>query len=620
MKHDLPPAGLAPPPKLRGNVGAIVVIGTIAALYFAREILIPFALALTLTFLLTPVVARFQKLHAGRVASVLATVLVSVAVAGGISWIIATQLVDVANQVPLYSENIRARIEAFHLPATGQIGQVAKSVQKIVEVFTTPTAPAAALAPQGRKQNKPNVPPSTVAPTPVRIIQPSASGWAELRDWGTPVLAPLGRAGMVLIFTVFMLLKREDLRNRLLRLAGIGQLNLMTQALDDASRRVSRYLLMQFLVNASFGTLFGFGLYCIGVPNPALWGVFAGMLRYVPYVGTLVAATLPLALSLAVFDGWLRPLLVFTLVAGLELITANFVEPWLYGTRVGISSLALLVTAVFWTVLWGPAGLILSTPLTVCVVVVGRYFPQLSFLHTLLGDEPVLAADAQIYQRLLAMDQLEAQGVVDKFLKGRPLVELYDSVLVPALSMAEQDRHKGALGAAREEFFFLSINEMVVELSEHQLADTTATADTAEHLNHRIVCLPAYDRADEIMSAMLAQILEQKGYATLSFPILGSSPNECLASTESDPGDVVCISALPPYAFAPARAMCRQIRERFPKLKVVICVWGFSGDTQKAMARFERTQPDRLSTSLAEAVEHVQELVRAKPEAMPLVA
>lgn len=620
MKHDLPPAGLAPPPKLRGNVGAIVVIGTIAALYFAREILIPFALALTLTFLLTPVVARFQKLHAGRVASVLATVLVSVAVAGGISWIIATQLVDVANQVPLYSENIRARIEAFHLPATGQIGQVAKSVQKIVEVFTTPTAPAAALAPQGRKQNKPNVPPSTVAPTPVRIIQPSASGWAELRDWGTPVLAPLGRAGMVLIFTVFMLLKREDLRNRLLRLAGIGQLNLMTQALDDASRRVSRYLLMQFLVNASFGTLFGFGLYCIGVPNPALWGVFAGMLRYVPYVGTLVAATLPLALSLAVFDGWLRPLLVFILVAGLELITANFVEPWLYGTRVGISSLALLVTAVFWTVLWGPAGLILSTPLTVCVVVLGRYFPQLSFLHTLLGDEPVLAADAQIYQRLLAMDQLEAQGVVDKFLKGRPLVELYDSVLVPALSMAEQDRHKGALGAAREEFFFLSINEMVVELSEHQLADTTATADTAEHLNHRIVCLPAYDRADEIMSAMLAQILEQKGYATLSFPILGSSPNECLASTESDPGDVVCISALPPYAFAPARAMCRQIRERFPKLKVVICVWGFSGDTQKAMARFERTQPDRLSTSLAEAVEHVQELVRAKPEAMPLVA
>jgi predicted PurR-regulated permease PerM len=619
MKHD-PPLRPGVQAKFRSEAGAIVLLGTIAALYFAREILVPFAFALTLTFLLTPVVARLQKLHAGRVGSVLTSVLVSVAVAGGISWIIANQLVDVANQIPLYRQNIRARIEAFHLPATGQIGQVAKSVQEIVEVFTTPSAPSPALAPQDRKHNQPNAPPAAVSPTPVRIVQPSASGWTELRELGTPVLAPLGRAGMVLIFTIFMLLKREDLRNRLLRLAGLGQLNLMTQALDDASGRVSRYLLMQFLVNAGFGTLFGFGLYCIGVPNPALWGVVAGMLRYVPYVGTLVAATLPLALSLAVFAGWLRPLLVFLLVAGLELIVANFVEPWLYGTRVGISSLALLVTAVFWTVLWGPAGLILSTPLTVCVVVLGRYFPHLSFLHTLLGDQPVLVAEAQIYQRLLAMDQLEAQTVVDEFLKGRPLVELYDSVLLPALSMAEQDRHKGAIDAAREEFFFLSINEMVVELSEYQLADTTALAGTADHPDHRIVCLPAHDRADEIMAAMLAQILDQKGYATLSFPLLGSSPNESLASIESNPGDVVCISALPPYAFAPARAMCRQIRERFPTLKVVICVWGFSGDTRKAMARFDRTQPDRLSTSLAEAVEHVQELVHAKPEATPLVA
>ena len=618
MKHDRPPAGPSASPRLRGDAGAIVLLGTIAALYFAREILIPLAFALTLTFLLTPVVARLQKLHAGRVVSVITAVVVSVGVAGGISWIIATQLVDVANQIPLYSENIRARVTAFHLPSTGQIGQAAKSVKEIEEVFNPPSAPTPAVA-KGRNENKPSVPPAAVPPTPVRIVQPSASGWAELRNLGTPVLAPLGRAGMILIFTVFMLLKREDLRNRLLRLAGLSQLNLMTQALDDASGRVSCYLLMQFLVNAGFGVLFGFGLYCIGVPYPALWGAGGGILRYVPYVGTLISATLPLALSLAVFDGWLRPLLVFLLVVSLELIVANFVEPWLYGTRVGISSLALLVTTVFWTVLWGPAGLIMSTPLTVCVVVLGRYFPQLSFLHTMLGDEPVLAAEAQIYQRLLAMDQVEAQAVVDEFLKGRPLVELYDLVLVPALSMAEQDRHKGAIDAAREEFLFLSINEMVVELSEYRLADTTAIMDAGDHSDHRVVCLPAHDRADEITSAMLAQILDQKGFATLSFP-LGSSLHECLASLASNPGDVVCISALPPYAFAPARAMCKQIRELSPKLKVVVCVWGFSGDTQKAMARFDRTQPDRLSTSLAEAVEHVQELVLPKPEAAPLVA
>jgi len=614
MKHDPPPAGPVASPRLRCDAGAIVLIGTVAALYFAREILIPFAFALTLTFLLTPAVALLQRLHAGRVVSVVTTIAVSVTVAGGISWIIATQLVDVANQIPLYSENIRARVEAFHLPATGEIGQAAKSVQEIVEVLTISNAPSPAPPSQGRKQSGPKAQPAAGSPTPVRIVPPPASGWAQFRDLGRPVLAPLGRAGMVLIFTVFMLLKREDLRNRLLRLAGLGQLNLMTQALDDASGRVSRYLLMQFLVNAGFGALFGLGLFCIGVPNAALWGVLAGILRYVPYVGTLVAATLPLALSLAVFGGWLRPLLVFFLVASLELITGNVIEPWLYGTRVGISSLALLVTTVLWTVLWGPAGLILSTPLTVCVVVIGRYFPQLSFLHTLLGDDPVLAAEAQIYQRLLAMDQVEAQTVVDEFLKGRPLVELYDSVLIPALRMAEQDRHKGALSADREEFLFLSINEMVVELSEYQPADTTAPANAGDPPNHRIICLPAYDRADEIIAAMLAQILDQKGFATLSFPLLGSSLNECLSSIGSEPGDVVCISALPPYAFAPTRAICKQVRERFPKLKVVICVWGFSGDTHKAMARFERTQPDRLSTSLAEAVEHVQELVYPVPE------
>ncbi len=329
-------------------------------------------------------------------------------------------------------------------------------------------------------------------------------------------------------------------------------------------------------------------------------------------MGTLVAATLPLALSLAVFDGWLQPMLVFALVASLELITGNFLEPWLYGTRVGISSLALLVTSVFWAVLWGPAGLILSTPLTVCLVVLGRYVPHLSFLHILLGDEPVLAADAQLYQRLLAMDQMEAHTIAGAFLKGRPLVELYDSVLIPALTMAEQDRHKGSIDSVREEFLFLSINEMLAEFSEYQAPESD------QHPVHRILCIPAHDRADEITAAMLAQLLEKKGCVTMSFPIAGASPEEMLTAVGAGPNDVVCISSLPPYAFAPARAVCKQIRERFPNLKVVVCVWGFSGDLEKAVARFERTQPDRLCTTLAAAVERLQELIHPQPEATPL--
>ena len=619
MKPGPPPALPTTRPKPGGSTGVLVLFGTVAALYFAREILIPFAFALTLTFLLTPAVTFLQRLRIGRAVSVLATVLVAIATTGGIGWLVVSQLVDVANQLPLYREHIHAKIEAFHVPVTGNLGHAAESVQEVVREVTSAGAPSPAAFPRGRDPKRTNAPPAPASPVPVRVVQPATNEWTQLRDLGPPVLAPLGRAGMVLIFTIFMLLQREDLRNRLLRLAGLGQLNLMTQAIDDASSRVSRYLLMQFLVNASFGTVFGLGLYCIGVPYAALWGAVAGMLRIVPYVGTLAAATLPLALSLAAFDGWHRPLLVFLLFAGLELIVGNFVEPWLYGAHVGISSLALLVAAVFWAVLWGPAGLILSTPLTVCVVVLGRYVPHLSFLHILLGDEPVLATEAQIYQRLLAMDQLEAHTVVDQFLKGRPLVELYDAVLIPALSMAEQDRHKGAIDAVREEFLFLSINEMIAEFSEYRLADIPSGPDPApapgatEHFDARVLCLPAHDRADEITASMLSQILEQKGFATLSFPVVGPSLNEVLASIEAGPGDIVCISALPPYAFAPARAMCKQIRERFPKLKVVVCVWGFTGDAQKAITRFERTQPDRLSTSLAEAVAHVLEIYKAAP-------
>jgi predicted PurR-regulated permease PerM len=598
------------------NAGTVVLVfAIVAALYFARDILIPLAFALTLTFLLTPAVTYLEKLRMGRVLPVILTVLVSMAAAGWITWIIANQLVDVASQLPTYRQNIHAKIEALRNRGTGPLGRAADSAQDIRREISGPGAPAIAATSPVQNQKQRNTPRAPGPPVPVQIVQTRTSGLADLPDLVKPFLAPLGRAGMVLIFTIFMLVKREDLRNRLLRLVGLGQLNMMTQALDDAAQRVSRYLFMQFLVNAGFGTLFAIGLYFIGVPNPVLWGVLAGILRIVPYVGTLFAATLPIILSLAVFDGWLPPLLVFLLFAGLELIIGNFVEPWLYGAHTGISSLALLVTAVFWTVLWGPAGLILSTPLTVCVVVLGRYFPQLSFLRILLGDEEALEAEAQLYQRLLAMDQSEARTIVDSFLKGRPLIELYDSVLIPALSLAEQDRHNGTIDTTHEEFLFLSINEMIAEFSEyHPVLSSPEEGDAdrgpgpTAHFSGRILCLPAHDQADEVTAAMLAQLLEQKGYAALSFPH-GTSPLEMLALLDPGQDDVICISALPPYAFAPARMICKQIRGRFPRIKLVAGIWGFKGDTEKAKARFERSQPDRLVTSLAQALEQIEELV-----------
>ena len=599
------------------NWAPIALFGTIAVLYLARQILIPLAFALILTFVLTPVVALLERSRIGRVPSVAVTLLITIAAAGCVGGIIAIQLVDAAQELPRYRQNIQAKMEALRIPTKGPLGLAANSLREIARDFSnlgTP-APEQGAPVQTRKQRP--APGTSGPPLPVQIVQPPANQLEYARDLLQPVLRPLALTGLILLFTVFMLIKRFDLRHRLFRLVGLGQINVVTQVLDDAAQRVSRYLLMQFLVNAGFGVLFGFGLYLIGVPYAVLWGGVAGLLRIVPYIGTMVAATLPIALSLAAFNTWLPPVLVLLLFAALELIIGNFVEPWLYGANTGISSLALLVAAVFWTLLWGPAGLILSTPLTVCVVVLGRYVPQLSFLHVLLGDEVTFGAEAQIYQRLLAMDQSEAHAIVDQFLKEKPLLELYDSVLIPALSLVEQDRHKGAIDTTREEFLFLSINEMITEFSEYQLArDSSQTEGAAassgpeERLSARIICLPANDRADEVTAAMLAQILEQAGHAALSLPIAHASLLEMLALLEIRQDDVICISALPPFAFPPARTMCKLIRERFPKVKLVVGVWGFSGDTEKAKARFERTQPDRLLTSLAQAVEQIQELLR----------
>jgi len=395
------------------------------------------------------------------------------------------------------------------------------------------------------------------------------------------------------------------LRNRLLRLGGLGQLNVMTQALDDATQRISRYLLLQFLVNAVFGLLLATGLYFIGVPYAFLWGTIAALMRWVPYIGILVAGALPLALSLAVFNTWTPPLLVLGLGIGLELVTGNIAEPLLYGAHTGISSLAILVAAVFWTVLWGPAGLVLSTPLTVCLLVLGRHVPQLSFLHVLLGDEPVLEPQAHLYQRLLAMDSVEARSVVDLFLKTHTRLELYDLVMIPALTLAEQDRHRGAIDATREEFLFLSVNELIAELSEFQTPPSVATAPIEAGEDRRILCVPALDQADEIAAAMLAQLVEQQGGVALSF-LAGSNFNEMIALVQPGPRDVIFISALPPYALAPARKICKQIKARFPQVNVAVGVWGFSGDTDKAKASFERTQPDQLFTSLLEALEYIR--------------
>jgi predicted PurR-regulated permease PerM len=595
-----------------------ILVLAIATLYFAREILIPLAFALTLTLVLSPPVDWLRKLRVARFPAVLIVILLAVSAAGTLAWVMVNQLIEVASELPNYSENIHRKLEAMHTPAKGALGRAAASIEELgKELSGTDAAPAAGSSPPVHSARRGTAGPALPnGPLRVEVVERPHNGLEYARELIKTFVAPLGLAGIVLIFTIFMLTKKGDLRNRLLRLVGLGQLNVVTQALDDATSRVSRYLLMQFVVNATFALLFSVGLYFIGVPNAIVWGTAAGLLRLlVPYLGTLVALGLPLILSLAVFDTWTPPLLVLGLGLGLELITGNLVEPWLYGAHTGVSSLAILVAAVFWTILWGYAGLILSTPLTVCLLVLGRYVPQLSFLQILLGDEPVLEPQAHLYQRLLAMDQAEARSVVDAFLSDHPLIELYDSVLVPTLTLAEQDRHRGEMDSTREEFLFLSLNELVAEYSDYRPpraesnseseAEETTAASEPPSENGRFLCIPAYDQADEIAAAMLAQLLEQQGEVALSFPV-SPHASETIALLEPEPKDVICISAVPPYAFAPARKICKQVRSRFPKANIAVGIWGFSGDKDKAKASFERAQPDHLCASFAEVIQCFQ--------------
>ena len=416
-----------------------------------------------------------------------------------------------------------------------------------------------------------------------------------------------------------MLIKREDLRNRLIRLGGQGQLTVMTQALDDASQRLSRYLLLQFLVNAGYGALFGVGLYFIGVPHALLWGILAALLRLVPYIGTLIATAFPVAMALAVFPGWKHALLIVALYLVLELIVANIIEPWLYGAHTGISSLAILVAAVFWSMLWGPVGLILSTPLTVCLMLFGRYVPQLSFLEIILGDEPVLSPQELFYQRLLAMDQDEARNIAEAQLQEKSLESLYETVLIPALRLAEEDRHTDAFGERTSEFISQSTRELIDDLGDQVVRAGLETKDAVKAAAYlilgsaepKIVCVPARDEADELVGMMLSQILRQAGYGATYLAI--GTVDDMLEQVEKGGFRIAFVSALPPFAVGQARSLCKRLRARFPELVIVIGLWEFAGGVLKAQERVGANCATLSRRHLSEGLLHTRRLSEFGP-------
>jgi predicted PurR-regulated permease PerM len=597
-------------------LAVVVAVVAIVTLYFARIVLIPFALALLFTFILTPVVKLLERIHFGRIPSAILVVLLSVAACGVVGWTVAKQFSQVVNQLPDYKANIRTKLTSLHWKSPHALDNASQTMTEISKDLAT--------APTGQRSGDATLthptllrPTPEAKPIPVEVVKSPALPLESMQN----VLELLASVLIVLVFTIFMLIRREDLRNRLISLAGDGNLRLVTQTLDDASARVSRYLLLQFVVNTCYGIFIGTCLHFIGLPGALLWGVIVGTLRFLPYIGPPLGGIMPLLLSLAVFDGWTRPLIVLGLFVFTELIVSNLVEPFLYGIHTGISSLAILVAAIFWTAIWGPIGLVLSTPLTVCVLVVGRHVPRLRFLQILLGDEPALTPDSRFYQRLLAMDHEEARQVLENHLEGKTLEELYDSVLIPALSLAEQDRHQNLLEDANQKFICQSTRELIDEFWEPRNEEPTVGVDRGGlsiavaargGASRKVVCLPARDEADEIVAIMLAQVLETAGHQALCIP-LGTAA-EMLAQVKDERPDVVCISALPPFAIPHARALYAKLRAQDSKLRIVVGLWNFTDDPTKVSRRLGLSEGARAFTTLAE----LRQALEGAPDAAPL--
>ena len=572
----------------------IAIAVSIAMLYFGRRIFIPLALALILSFLLTPAVTTLQKLHLARILSVILVMLCSFTLIAAVAWGVSGQLLEITGHIHDYRSNLETKIRSLHSHRNSSIAKASASVQELNKELSEQAAAAAA------KENTESA--RHIRPLPVEITPAPTNFVQSFRSLLGPLTEPIETSGLVIIFIAFMLIHREDLRNRLIRLGGQGQLTVVTHAMEDASQKLSRYLLLQLLVNSSYGLLFGIGLFLIGVPHALLWGALATILRYVPYIGIWIAISFPMAMAAAVFPGWKQCLLTFALFAVLELIVTNFVEPWLYGSHTGISPLAILVAAVFWATLWGPVGLILSTPLTLCLILAGRYVPQMNFLQVLLGDQPVLTPQELYYQRLLAMDEEEARNVAQSYLQDKSLEALYESVLIPALRLAEEDRHSDALGDRSCDFISQSTRELIDDIEVMPRPDEAGeTQPDPAFAQASVVCIPARDEADELVGMMLAQLLRRAGNKGARYLSIGTV-EDMLQQVGHGGFRIACISALPPFAVGQARALCRQLRSRFPELQVMVGLWGFAGGVPKAQERVGEACTDAVCTNLTEAL------------------
>ena len=566
-----------------GTASAVTLLIAAAILYLARDVLIPFALAILLAFLAAPAVRALERWKLGRVLSTLIVVILGFAIIGGVAYVAGVQAVSLAAKLPEYRANISAKIRDLRTPSEGKLAQAQEAIKDL------------------EKQADPS------PQKPMPVVETPKSAFAQLLEFMAPIAKPMGLALAVIVFTILMLLHRENMREKLIGLIGARRINTTTQALDEASYRVSRFLFMQLVMNACFGIPFGIALYFIGIPNAMLWGLLATLLRFIPYAGVWIAVSMPAVLAFAISDGWSEVGWVLGVFLALELVLVNVVEPLVYGRSAGLSPIAIILAALFWTLLWGPVGLLLSTPLTVCVAVMGRYIPEMGYLNVLLGVEPVLTPQARFYQRLVAMDEEEAEDLAEDFANEHGLLAFYDQMMIPALGLAEQDRHRHTLEEQRERFIFETARRLV-----DYLEDRTVKADEPKPTNIQrpgppVAILAAHDEADHIAALILERMLPAPEFdpRVIPYPVLAA---EAIEEIVQQGCKVVCISAMPPHAAAHAGNLCKRLKKRLPELKVVVALW-MNEPSDKLESRLRDASVDVVAQRLPDAIAKLREFV-----------
>jgi predicted PurR-regulated permease PerM len=616
-----------------GLVGAcaitILAVIIVSALYVGREIFVPVALAILLSFVLAAPVNLLQSFRVPRVLAAVVSVLLAFVIIFALGSLIATQLTKLAGDLPQYQSTIQSKITSLR-GVTGGSSTLERAEGMLQDLSKELNKPKGSGSPS--LVNEPSSATSSnrpITPVPVEVLQPDPGTLASLRSLIAPLVSPLATTGIIVIFVIFILLQREDLRNRLIRLAGTHDLQRTTAALDDAAARLSRLFLNQLLINSGFGVLIGLGLWIIGVPSAALWGILAAVLRFVPYIGSFIAAAFPLTLAVAVDPGWSMLIWTAILFFVIEPITGQVVEPMVYGRSTGLSPVAVVVSATFWTALWGPIGLVLATPLTVCLVVLGRHVERLAFLDVMFGDRPALSPPEIFYQRMLAGDPTEAAEKAEQFLKERSLSSYYDDVALKGLLLAQSDLDRDVLDVSR----LLRIRDTVLEFTadlsdqaDHEPIDEEPTHDVEAaaaveevaagpvfsdlsvlqaadlklewRSNNPVLCIAGRTPLDEAAAVMMSHLCRVHGLSA-QVKSADSLSTANIFSLDVSGVALVCVSYLSSANPAHMRYAVRRLRRKVPKAKIMLAAWG-GGD--QADAALDAAKADAIAVSLREAV------------------